>query len=374
MRLGSAGVGSSKGNNVGAGANRPGRAFAGASRFALDAPSEHRGGLFRLAAGATEWERLTAGLPDDSQVRAVAIDPTDASVVWAGLDQGPFRSEDGGDSWSAVELPGPYRQVWTMVFDPSDPSVLYVGTAPAAVYRGRAGGTQWELLESAAIRPRLDMGFPTRLISFSVAPGDARCLWAGVEVGGMMHSRDGGTTWADATDGLEALAGEERYRSRLFSDTDAEGMLDIHKVVQSAAAPGAAFIGLRMGVFRSDDGGLTWRDLEVGRFSPLSYCRDLRVSAHDPKVLYATLSDESLGAKGTLYRSEDLGETWRRYDGLGDEPVSTMMQVAPSPTDTDQVWCATRRGDVWVTVDGGVTWLARPLPDGGRDVYTLVCD
>lgn len=357
-----------------AGSKQPGRAFAGASRFAFDAPSDHRGGLFRLAAGATEWQRLANGLPPDAQVRAVAIHPTDPAVVWAGLDEGPYRSEDGGDSWELVELPGPHRQVWTLVFDPTDPSVLYAGTAPAAVYRGSAGGSTWELLEAAAIKPRLDMGFATRLISFSAAPGDSLLLWAGVEVGGMMNSRDGGLTWFDATDALEALAVEPRYRSRLFSNTDAEGMLDIHKVVQSAAAPGAAFVGLRMGVFRTDDGGLTWRDLDVGRFSPLTYCRDLRVSAHDPHVLYATLSDESLGSKGTLYRSEDLGETWGRYDGLGDEPVSTMMQVAPSPSDPAVVWCATRRGDVWVTADQGATWLARPLPEGGRDIYTLVCD
>ena len=351
-----------------------GRAFAGASRFAFDAPSEHRGGLFRLAAGAETWERLTKGLPADAQIRSVAVDPTDPAVVWCGADEGPFRSADGGDSWAPVELPGPCRTVWSMAFDPSDPSVLYVGTAPAAVYRGTEGGTRWELLEAAAIRPRLDMGFPTRLISLDVSALDAADVWAGVEVGGMMHSTDRGVTWTDTTDGLEALAADERYRSRLFSDTDAEGMLDIHKVVTTPAAPGAAFIALRMGIFRTDDGGATWQDLEVGRFSPLTYCRDLRVSAHDPNVLYAALSDESIGKEGSVYRSDDLGATWRRFDALDAEPVSTMMQVAPSPGDPDQVWCATRRGDVWVTVDGGRSWQARPLPEGGRDIYTLVCD
>lgn len=356
---------------------RHGRVFAGASRFAFDAPSEHRGGLFRLAADGDGWERLEKGLPVDAQIRAVAIDPRDPMVLWCGADEGPFRSTDGGDSWEPVELPGPYRTVWTLAFDPNDTSVLYVGTGPAAVYRGRTDGggpVRWELLEAARIRERLDMGFPTRLISLAVAPGNSADVWAGVEVGGMMHSTDGGATFEDRTDGLEALAADERYRSRLFSDTDAEGMLDIHRVTLSAAAPGSAFIGLRMGVFRTDDGGATWRDLEVGKVSPLSYCRDVRVSPHDPHVLYAALSDESLGSLGSLWRSDDLGGSWRRFDRLEAEPVSTMMQVAPSPSNPDEVWCATRRGDVWGTVDGGVTWHAHPLPEGGRDIYTLVCD
>lgn len=350
-----------------------GRVFAAASRFAFDAPAEHKGGLFRLPAdaGPDGWQRLAGGLPADAQVRAVAVDPTDTARVWCGCDEGPYRSDDGGDTWRPVELPGPYRTVWTLAFDPTDARTLYVGTGPAAVYRSTDGGDSWELLKGAAIRERLDMGFPTRLISLAVHPTDPAQLWAGVEVGGMMHSTDGGETWTDTTDGLEALATEDRWKSRLFSDTDAEGMLDIHKIALSAAAPGAAFVGLRMGVFRTDDGGATWTSAEVGAFSPLTYCRDLRVSPHDPAVLYATLSDESLGKAGSVWRSDDVGATWWRYDRAAFTPESTMMQVAPSRASAEEVWCATRRGDVWATVDGGATWTAYPLPAGGRDIYCL---
>ncbi|MCC6435153.1 MAG: hypothetical protein IT196_09005 [Acidimicrobiales bacterium] len=351
------------------------RVFAAASRFAFDAPAEHKGGLFRLPAGAGPdgWQRLSGGLAPDAQVRAVAVDPSDPNRVWCGCEDGPYRSDDGGDSWVPVELPGPYRTVWTLVFDPNDAATLYVGTGPAAVYRSTDRGEHWELLKAAAIRERLDMGFPTRLISLAVNPADPADIWAGVEVGGMMHSTDGGVTWTDTTDGLEALAVEDRWKSRLFSDTDAEGMLDIHKIALTTAAPSSAFIGLRMGVFRTDDGGAGWHSLDVGRFSPLTYCRDLRVSPHDPAVLYATLSDESLGRAGTLWRSDDVGATWWRYDREGFSAESTLMQLALSPTDPDEVWCATRRGDVWATTDGGHTWIAHPLPAGGRDIYSLVC-
>ncbi len=343
-----------------------GRVFAAASRFAFDAPAEHKGGLFRLAAGAAHWERLRHGLPDDLQARAVAVDPADSNVVWCGGDAGPCRSDDGGDTWKLVDLPGP-TTVWTIQFDPTDPATMYVGTGPAALFRSTDRGATFELLEQAKIRARLDMGFPTRLVSVAVDPLHGEDIWAGVEVGGLLRTDDGGATWHDVTDGLEALAEQERFRSRLFSDTEAEGMLDIHRLARSAAAPGAVFVGLRMGVFRTDDNGASYRSLEVGRFSPLTYCRDLRVSPHDPRVLYATLSDEALGKQGTVWRSDDLGESWRQLGDLRSE--STMMQLTPSAN--GELWCATRRGDVWASADDGVTWQAYPLPEGGRDIYSV---
>ncbi|MFN0025851.1 MAG: WD40/YVTN/BNR-like repeat-containing protein [Acidimicrobiales bacterium] len=360
------------------------RVFAGASRFGSGRDAGHCGGLFRLAPGEVEWERLAGGLPELAQVRAVVVEPGNADVVWCGTEEGPYRSLDGGDTWALMALPGPSATVWSMGFEPAAPggegSPLLVGTAPAALYRSMPNVTvsataavRWQLLERAAIPERLDMGFPTRLISLAHNPVDPAEVWAGVEVGGMMHSTDGGLSWTDVTDGLEALAVQARYQSRLLSDTDAEGMLDVHRVTVSPAAPRSAFIALRMGVFRSDDGGASWQDVEVGRFSPLTYCRDVRVSPHDPNVLYAALSDESVGRAGSIYRSDDLGGTWRRYDNIEPTVVSTMMQVAPSPADPDELWCATRRGDAFATVDGGKTWAPYPLPDGGRDIYALTC-
>ncbi|MDH4144664.1 MAG: hypothetical protein OEY23_05780 [Acidimicrobiia bacterium] len=351
-------------------ANSATRVFVGASRFAPNAPDDHRGGLYRLRADGG-WDELTEGLPERPQVRALQIHPEHPEVVFAGAQDGPYRSQDGGDTWERLDFPGAGLPVWSFAVDPFAPDTIYAGVGPAAAYRSDDAGTTWTHLEAAVMENRVDMGFPTRMICLTPDPSRPGALYAGVEVGGVMRTEDGGATWADVTGPLVRMADDDRYRSRIGSDTDIEGMCDTHAITMTPAAPGSAFLGVRMGVFRTDDGGASWYDIEVGRTSPLTYCRDVRVSPVEPSVVYGCFSDEALGQAGSLYRSDDIGATWRRYDRVA--PVSTMMRVAMSPTDPDEVWCATRRGDVYGTRDGGETWLETRLPTGGRDVYAMAC-
>lgn len=346
-----------------------GRVFVGASRFAPNAPAEHLGGFFRLNPGQAAWRPLTTGLPEGPQVRAVAVHPEDRSVVYAGVHDGPYRSTDGGDSWERLDLDA-RLPVWSLAFDPTDSRVMYCGIGPARLYRSDDGGDHWSVVANATIPERLDMGFPTRMISIVVDPTDPASVYAGVEVGGVMHSPDGGQTWDDCSPDLIRLAEEQpQLRSRLLSQTEREGMLDTHALALSPAAPGRPFLANRMGLFRSDDQGRQWADLNVGQHSPLTYCRHVMVSPHDPGTLFACFSDEAQGVAGSVYRSEDLGRSWERYDKV--TPTSTMMRVDVDPDDPDRVWCATRDGEVFTTDDGGDSWTEHHLPTGGRDVYAL---
>ena len=347
-----------------------GRVFVGASRFAPIAPVEHLGGFFRMQAGDEQWTSLSVGLPESPQVRAVAVHPADPSVVYAGIHDGPYRSTDGGDTWERLAFESTRQAVWSIAFDPNDRRVMYCGVGPALLYRSSDGGDHWSVVPQAAIPERLDMGFPTRLISIAVDPSDASSIYAGVEVGGVMHSADGGETWADCSPDLIRLAEEHPHlRNRLLSETELEGMLDTHALAVSPAAPGRVFLANRMGLFSSDDAGASWADLQVGNHSPLTYCRHVTVSPHDPKVLFACFSDEAQGVAGSVYRSDDLGRGWTRFDRVA--PTSTMMKVGINPDDPNQVWSATRDGEVFATADGGQTWTEFRLPTGGRDVYAL---
>src|SRR5262245_37912905 len=95
---------------------------AGQRRSSPDHPST-AGGLYRLTVGNGGWQRLGGGLPDAAP-RAIAVDPRDPSVVYAGSAGGAFRSRDGGDTWQKLGLPDQGLEVWSFLFHPSDPRVM----------------------------------------------------------------------------------------------------------------------------------------------------------------------------------------------------------------------------------------------------------
>lgn len=312
------------------------------------------GGLFRLEGDG--WERIL-----DEDVCAVTVHPTDPTVVYAGTQHGVYRSGDCGAYWEQLRDVPQTRSVFV---HPKDPRVLFAGTSPTGVWRSDDGGDTWRPLK-VAMPERVKMAFPCRVMRFASDGADA--IYAALEVGGVMRSLDGGENWDDCCAGLIELAQRPNLKSMIQSDTDTEGMLDAHALAFSS---GAVFLAVRMGLFRSTDRGAGWEDIEVGRFSPLTYARDVRVCPQDPRVLYACLSPAARSRDGSIYRSDDLGETWARFDH-GVKAENTMMALALHQQDPDQVHCVSRSGQVFSTSDGGKTWAESRLPAGVEDVYAL---
>jgi len=112
--------------------------------------------------------------------------------------------------------------------------------------------------------------------------------------------------------------------------------------------------------------------MEIGRFSPLTYGRDIRTSPHDAKAMYAALSPAARSSDGSVYRSDDAGKSWTRFDH-GIKAEATMMGVVPHPKDANQVYAISRVGQVFGTTDGGKTWTESRLPEGTRDSYCIAC-
>lgn len=339
--------------------------YVGAARWVGDA----RGGLFWRSTNAPGWHE--ADLPQPVQVHAVTVHPVDRDTVWAATDRGLYRSTDSARSWHCVVAPADV-EFWSIYSHPGDGRVLLAGTSPAGVLRSEDGGAHWHPAR-LQFSERVRMAFACRVMRFAADPDAPSRLYAAVEVGGALRSDDYGLTWVDCAEDLVRLAQDHpALRSRIQSDSDTEGMLDAHALCMTPAAPGRVMLAARMGLFDSVDGGANWRDMTIGRFSPLTYARDIRVSPHDPRVLYACLSPASRSTAGTLYRSEDAGATWSRAD-RGIQARATMMAVAVEPGNADRLHCIARTGQVFSSADGGSTWSEDALPDGVNDIYALAC-
>ena len=345
------------------------RIYAGAGHWSSKG-RHFQGGLFRTSPGTRDWQPLSRGLPEQVEARAFAVHPRDSDVVFVGTQDGPYRSIDGGESWERTNFPERGAVVWSLAFHPTRPDVMYAGTAPVGVYRSEDGGESWRKLPGATSPEHCVMGFPTRVTRIAVDPGRPDDVYAALEVSGVIRSADGGESWKDLSAPLIKLAEKPHLKSRIGSDTDAEGMLDSHAI--AVGNKGAAFLAVRMGVFVSDDRGASWRDMEIGRYSPLTYCRDVVVSPQDVKVMYACLSPAARSSDGSLYRSEDGGETWRRFDH-GVKAGATMMSAAVHAVDPKRVYCVSRCGQVFGTEDGGETWSEYRLPENVQDVYAVAC-
>jgi len=327
-------------------------------------------GTYRLDVGSGEWERLVGGLPANVEVRSIAVQPDAPNVVYAGAQSGLYHSNDGGTTWTALPLPGKQRVVWSILIHPKDTKTLYIGTEGTTIYRSTDGGRSFTELDVPMPTSEVRMNFPTRVLRLAIDPNAPNEIYAALEVAGVVRSLDGGRTWEDCNPNLLEFTKQPRYKSRIGSDTDTEGMMDSHALTVSAGRSGTVFLANRMGLFRSEDRASTWRDMEVGRFSPLTYARDVKVSPHNPKTMYAALSVAAVSDAGSLYRSGDLGETWTRFDhGVAIE--STLMTIAPSHSSPERIYCAARRGQVFGTEDGGKTWQSYRLPDGAQGIYSL---
>jgi photosystem II stability/assembly factor-like uncharacterized protein len=347
--------------------------FAGAAHWTGPGGERNRGGLFRCRPGEGRWESLGAGLPQDAEARAFAVHPREPETIYAGTQDGVYRSRDAGSSWQRLGFPERGVTIWSLCFDPTDAKVMYAGSAPAAVYRSDDGGDSWRRLPNAKSPGHCEMGFPVRTIRIAVDPGRPQEVYAALEVSGVIRSDDGGETWTDLSAPLMRLAEENAHlKSRIGSDRDTEGMLDSHAIVVSKAASGTPILAVRMGLFRGDDRGAAWSDMQVGRYSPLTYCRDVMVSPHDSRTLFACLSPASRSNDGMLYRSGDLGASWKRIDH-GVKAQGTMMTVSQAAADPNRIYCASRCGQIFGTEDGARSWREYRLPENVKDVYAVAC-
>lgn len=347
--------------------------YAGGDHDERSGDDRDHGGLFRRSPGDGEWESITRGLPKNVAARAIAVNPRDPRILYVGTQDGPYRTTDAGEHWERVDFPDRNVNIFSLIYHPTRPNVLYAGAAPVALYRSEDGGDTWKQRPNAKSPGNCDMDFPPRVIRMAVDPSRPDDLYLALEVDGVIRSCDGGETFTDVSGPLIELAQQPHLKSRIGSSMQSEGMLDSHAIAVSPAAPGEPILAVRMGLFRAADRGASWHDMRVGRFSPLTYARDICVSPHNPRTLYTCLSSAARSDDGTLYRSDDLGESWRRVDH-GVTAEATMTCVTVSRTDPRRIYCVSRCGQVFGTEDEGASWREYRIPAGVlQRVRALAC-
>src|SRR3954468_13392647 len=240
-RLGCIGLGFGR-TGVGESVMTNGHVFAGVVRWPgggnLNAPPGTLGGVFRLGVGETRWEHMTAGLPEICHVPCLTADPHDSRRIYAGTQEGPYLSTDGGSSWQRLDFPHRDLQVWAIAVHPRDPRKLYVGTSPLGVFISADGGGTWSRAASATLPDHMAMGsFRNRVMRFAFNPERPEEMFAALEVRGVIRSTDGGENWQDCSEHLIRLAEQPHLQSAILTTDVAEGMLDVHAIAISAAAP-----------------------------------------------------------------------------------------------------------------------------------------
>jgi photosystem II stability/assembly factor-like uncharacterized protein len=322
-------------------------------------------GVFSRQAGSDEWQHPIK----EHEAWAVNVHPTNPDVVFAGTSDGVYRSTDRGRTFQRTNFPDK-TQIWSFLVDATNPKLVYAGASPIAMYRSEDTGETWRKLPDPAMPDRAVMPFACRVMRLAQHPSKPDTIYAALEVNGVMRSDNGGESWTDVSKGLLDLAQQPHLKSKIVSNTYNEGMLDGHAIAISPADPDGVIVAVRMGLFHTADRGETWEDMEVGRFSPTTYGRDIKVSPQDGNTLYSALSVAAASKDGAVYRSQDAGKTWKRFDRV--QVHGTIMSVALHQKDPNQVYLGARYdGEVYGTEDGGETWNSVPLPATVKDIYSL---
>jgi photosystem II stability/assembly factor-like uncharacterized protein len=214
-------------------------------------------GVYRSTDAGKRWEPLPVEISKDCpnvgtpRVTGIAVDPTDHRNVWVGLEVDGVRcSRDGGDTWTKVNGAIPNPDVHNVLVIAGPPRTVFV-VVNDDVWRSIDDGKTWEPARAREVFP---WHYPRGI---AAKPGDTRTVFLTLgdstpgRIGTVMRSRDAGATWENL-----ALPGQPNSA--------------VWTVSVAGADPDLIFAASRYGyLYRSDDGGNSWRKLwrEFGEVS-----------------------------------------------------------------------------------------------------------
>jgi hypothetical protein len=301
--------------------------------------------------------------------------------VWAGTESSHFgvtlrSTDDFGRSWSdpkerTLRFPKDtglaLERVWQIVPGrESEPSVLYCGVAPAALFVTHDHGVTWGLVRGLHEHPHRARWNPGGggLCLHTIVPhpqAEGRMLVA-ISTGGVYLTSDAGRTWRASNRGI---------RAEFLPDKHPEFGQCVHKVVRHPARPDRFFLQNHGGLYRSDDGGATWKDVANGVPSDFGFA--MAIHPHDPDSVYVVPLESDLfrcppDGRLRVYRTRDAGRSWRplsRGLPLKDSYDPVLRDaLATDANDPAGVYFGTRGGRLFASADAGTSWgaIAESLP------------
>ena len=338
-------------------------------------------GAFLARRRAGVWDVGGPSFPGQS-VYAMAYDGrAGRRRIWAGAESPHFgatlrSSDDFGREWTEPKEPNlrfpkdtglTLERIWQIVPGrESEPSVLYCGVAPAALFVSHDNGLVWGLARGLHEHPHRSRWTPGGggLCLHTIIPhpqAEGRMLVA-VSTAGVYVTSDAGRTWRASNRGI---------RAEFLPDKHPEFGQCVHKVVRHPARPDRFFLQNHWGLYRSDDGGASWKDIANGVPSDFGFA--MAIHPHDPDTVYIVPleSDEFRcppGGRLRVYRTRDAGKSWKPLSrGLpranSYDPV-LRDALATDANDPAGVYFGTRGGRVFASSDAGTSWatVADGLP------------
>jgi photosystem II stability/assembly factor-like uncharacterized protein len=319
----------------------------------------NNGGVWKSDDYGRTWLPIFDDAPTGS-VGDIAVSPSHPNVLYVGsgeglhrpdlgVGDGIFKSTDGGESWDHVGL-ADVQQVGRIVVHPEDPDLVFVAglghpygpNEERGVFRTTDGGESWERVlyvdhNTGAIQVEFDPTNPDVLFAdlWEHREGPWENARFSGSNSGLYKSTDGGDSWRRLTEGLP---GAEEGLGRVGVGISRSDPARMYATVQ--AREGA-------GIYRSDDGGESWRHVHTdyrlhGRGGDFA---EIRVHPKNPDVVFV--------GNIASYRSNDAGESWTSIKGApgGDD----YHRIWINPLQPEIMLFATDQGAT-ITVNGGRTW------------------
>ena len=308
-------------------------------------------GVARIDSPDGERSDVTFSL-EGSGAQCLAVDPLDPNRLYVGtFDKGLYRSRDGGQTWQQAGEGIPHPRVLSVTFAPSrrsnGQSAVYAGTEPSNLYRSEDDGATWQTFPRLTELPSAPTwSFPPRPWTSHVRwiaahPTDPETIYVGIELGGVMRSRDGGTTWEDRKPGSQH---------------------DSHALATHPAAPDRIYEAAGGGIARSDDAGATWSPLDEG--TDRHYTWGLAVDAADPDLWYVSATygareahRNNGDARARIYRKRGDAPWQPLNGGTLPDPLPRMPYALLAPRERPgALYAGMQNGEIWLTEDTGETW------------------